>query len=121
MQRESNLWWYVDETLTQQQSNGFTGVTEDLFQLFCQTVGSIFLTLVNDQLLDLLHTLHTLQKTTTKCIKLDKLQLCGDDSQLVHLRYYLSLREVEHSDEAKHFVWIIVIAVLWHIGLLGEN
>lgn len=34
---------------------------------------------------------------------------------------YLPLREVEHCDEAKHLVRVIVITVFWHLSLLNEH
>ena len=45
----------------------------------------------------------------------------SDNSRFLHLGCYLSLCEIEHSDEAKHFIWVIVIAVLWHLSLLEES
>lgn len=34
---------------------------------------------------------------------------------------YLSLCEVEHSDEAEHFIWVIIVTVFWHLGLLEHS
>lgn len=62
MERKGNLWRYVDEALAQQQTHRFACVAEDLLELFCYAVRSVLLTLAHYQLLDILHTLHTLQK-----------------------------------------------------------
>lgn len=55
MQRKGNLWRYVDEALTQQQTYRLACVAEDLLKLFSYVVRSIFLTLVQNQIFDLLH------------------------------------------------------------------
>ena len=33
-------------------------------------------------------------------------------------QYYLSLREVEQTDEAVHLIGVVVITVFWHLSLL---
>lgn len=37
------------------------------------------------------------------------------------LVYYLSVSQVYNTDEPKHFVWILVIAVIRHLGLLQTD
>lgn len=63
VQRQGDLWRDIDEALTQQQPHRLACVTEDLLQLFRHAVGGVLLTLTHDQLLHLLHALHTLPDT----------------------------------------------------------
>lgn len=62
MQREGDLWRDVDEALTEQKAHRLGRVIQDLLELFCYTVRSVLLTLVHNQLLDLLHALNALQQ-----------------------------------------------------------
>lgn len=36
-------------------------------------------------------------------------------------RCYLSLREVEQTDEAIHLIGVVVITVFWHLSLLEQR
>lgn len=135
VQWQGNLWRHVDEALTQQQPHRLAGVIEDLLQLFRHTVRGVLLTLIHNKLLHLLHTLHTLPTTDTHTQNDDilnelaarvlilsqppvsRLISKGDGRQWC----YLPLCEIEHSDEAKHFIGVVVITVFWHLSLLKHS
>ena len=71
MEWQGDLWGHVDEPLAEQQSHRLSGVVEDLLQIVCHTMGTTLLTLTQDQILYLLHTLDTLwtdQNTVTNTI-----------------------------------------------------
>lgn len=137
MQWQGDLWGHVDEALTQQQPHRLAGVIEDLLQLFCHTVCRVLLTLIHNQLLHLLHTLHTLPTASdTHTLHTHTLNISitcvhsfiirASSSQLVYIVgvcywCYLSLSKVEHSDEAKHFIRVIIITVFWHLSLLKQR
>ncbi len=125
VQRQGNLWRHVDEALTQQEPHRLAGVTEDLLQLFGHAVCRVLLTLIHDQLLHLLHTLHTLPEASGKSITCSFIVTTDLIRELIRMvvecKSYLSLCKVEHSDEAKHFIRVIIITVFWHFSLLERS
>lgn len=61
VERQCDLGGHVDEALAQQQAHWFGRVVQNLLQLLCDAGGAGLLTLGQNQLLNLLHTLHALQ------------------------------------------------------------
>lgn len=37
------------------------------------------------------------------------------------LVFYLSVSQIYYTDKAKHFFWILIVAVIWHFGLLQTD
>lgn len=69
---ESDLWWDIDKSLTEQQANVPRRVLYNLLKLLLHGSRAHLLTLSQNQVLNLLHTLHTLLSTHTlislKCL-----------------------------------------------------
>lgn len=60
MEGQSNLWGHINEALAQQQPHRFGRVVQVLLQLLSDSGGTGLLTMGQNQLLNLFHTLHTL-------------------------------------------------------------
>ena len=128
VQRQGDLRRHVDEALAQEQSHRLAGVAEDLLQLLRDAGGAVLLTVVHDQILHLLHALdalhthtHTDTDTRVSGVKSSMNEWRLLSAYSITRLSYLSLGEVQHTDEAKHFVWVVIsVAVLGHLCLLNR-
>lgn len=121
VQRQSDLRRHVNEALAQQQPHGLAGVTQDLLQLLHHAVRGALLAAIQEQLLHLLHALHVLSTSQLLRFPFSVVKNNFLLFLLTSITSYLPLREVEHCDEAKHLVWVIIITVFWHLSLLRGN